>query len=71
MLIAGDADVARLEHVVEFVKLMGGGVPGDLMGLPKARLAVLPGTTHVTIVERWDWIVQMALEFFEAGIKAK
>ncbi|MFN2563396.1 MAG: hypothetical protein ABR499_00120 [Gemmatimonadaceae bacterium] len=41
------------------------------MSLPRARLAILPGTTHVTIVERGDWIVQMALEFFEAEIKAK
>ncbi len=43
---------------------------GDLVGLPKARLAILPGTTHVSIVERGDWIVPMALEFFEAEIKA-
>jgi hypothetical protein len=38
---------------------------------PKARLAILPGTTHVTIVERNDWIVQMASEFFDAEVEAR
>jgi hypothetical protein len=30
-------------------RLLGGGVPGDLTGLPRSRLAILPGITHVTI----------------------
>jgi hypothetical protein len=63
--------VTRPEHVVEFPRLLGGGVPGDLAALPEARLAILPGTTHVTIVERGDWIVQMASEFFDAEVKAE
>jgi len=25
---------------------------GDVAGLPKSRLAVLPGTTHITLVQR-------------------
>jgi len=27
-------------------RLLGGGVMGDLAGLPKSQLAVLPGTVH-------------------------
>ena len=46
LLIVGDSDVIRLEHAVELFQLLGGGVMGDLAGLPKAQLAVLPGTTH-------------------------
>jgi hypothetical protein len=30
-------------------RLFGGGVPGDLTGLPKSRLAILPATTHVGV----------------------
>jgi pimeloyl-ACP methyl ester carboxylesterase len=46
LLIVGDSDAIRLEHAVELFKLLGGGVMGDLAGLPKSQLAVLPGTTH-------------------------
>jgi pimeloyl-ACP methyl ester carboxylesterase len=66
MIIVGDADVVRLEHVVQMFRLFGGGVAGDMVGVPNAQLAVLPGTTHVTIVEKTDWLYSMAMAFFEA-----
>lgn len=46
LLIIGDSDAIRLEHAVEMFGLLGGGVMGDLAGLPKSQLAVLPGTAH-------------------------
>ena len=48
MVIIGDADIIRPEGAAELFRLRGGGVPGDYVGLPAARLAVLPGTTHMT-----------------------
>jgi len=66
LLIAGDSDIVRPEHVVEVFRLLGGGVPGDNVGLPIAQLAVLPGTTHITLVERADWLVSMITEFLDA-----
>ncbi len=65
LLIAGDSDVVRLEHVVEMLRLLGGGVPGDNVGLPKSQLAILPGTTHVTLVDRADWLVSMITQFLD------
>jgi pimeloyl-ACP methyl ester carboxylesterase len=65
LLIFGDADVIRLEHVVEMFHLRGGGVNGDLAGLPNAQLAVLPATTHVGIMFRPQWIVPMIAEFLD------
>jgi hypothetical protein len=53
-------------HAVELFRLLGGGVPGDLAGLPRSRLAVLPGTTHVTLVDRADWLTPMITEFLDA-----
>jgi pimeloyl-ACP methyl ester carboxylesterase len=38
----------------------------DLGGLPRSQLAVLPGTTHVTLVERTDWLASMVSEFLDA-----
>jgi pimeloyl-ACP methyl ester carboxylesterase len=65
LLIAGDADIVRLEHVVELFRLLG-GVSGDHVGLPHVQLAVLPGTTHITLVDRADWLVSMITGFLDA-----
>jgi pimeloyl-ACP methyl ester carboxylesterase len=63
LLIVGDADVVRPEHTVEMFRLLGGGVPGDLGELPRAQLAVLPGTSHVGLLDRIDWLCSMILAF--------
>jgi pimeloyl-ACP methyl ester carboxylesterase len=65
LLIYGDADVIQPEPMVELFRLLGGGVPGDLAGLPRSQLAVLPGTTHVTLVDRADWLGSMIAAFLE------
>ena len=72
LVVVGDADVVRPEHAVELFRLLGGGVPGDVAGLPRARLAVLPGTTHVGLADRVDWLTPMVGEFLDAPMpKAK
>ncbi|HEX2134828.1 MAG TPA: alpha/beta fold hydrolase [Microvirga sp.] len=65
LVIIGDSDIVRPEHAVEMFRLLGGGVAGDLAGLPSSQLAVLPGTTHVTLVERADWLVSMVGGFLD------
>jgi hypothetical protein len=45
---------------------LGGGVIGDLVGLPRSQLAVLPGTTHVTLTDRAQWLASMITEFVDA-----
>jgi pimeloyl-ACP methyl ester carboxylesterase len=71
LLIVGDSDAIRLEHAVELFELLGGGVMGDLAGLPKSQLAVLPGTTHFVppgsaVVDRADWLLSMIPPFLDA-----
>ncbi len=66
LLIIGDADIVQPEHTVEMFRLLGGGVAGDVVGLTPARLAVLAGTTHITLVQRVDWLVSMVTEFLDA-----
>jgi hypothetical protein len=56
---------ARRVVAVELFRLRGGSVFGDLAGLPNARLAVLPGTTHVGLVDRADWLAPMIGEFLD------
>ncbi len=55
MVMIGDADIIRPEHAAEMFRL-----------LPHAELAVLPGTDHMTLVERADWQVSMIEAFLEA-----
>ncbi|HBY94154.1 MAG: alpha/beta hydrolase [Ardenticatenaceae bacterium] len=66
LIMIGDSDIVRPEHAVEMFRLLGGGVAGDVAGLPNSQLAVLPGTTHVTLVERADWLVSMIEAFLDA-----
>ncbi len=66
LVIIGDSDIVRPEHAVEMFRLLGGGVPGDVAGLPNSQLAVLPGTTHVTLVERADLLLAIIPSFLDA-----
>lgn len=64
--IHGDADGIRLEHIAEMFRLKGGGTHGDLGPRSASRLAVLPDTTHVTLMERRSIIVPMVNDFLDA-----
>jgi pimeloyl-ACP methyl ester carboxylesterase len=67
LLIIGDSDLVRPEHAVEMFRLLGGGVFGDMPpGLPASQLAVLPGTSHVSIVSRADLLLPMIVPFLDA-----
>jgi pimeloyl-ACP methyl ester carboxylesterase len=66
MVILGDADEIRPEHAVELFRLLGGGVPGDTLGLPEDRLVVLPGTTHVGVaMSAPAWLVSTITPFLD------
>jgi pimeloyl-ACP methyl ester carboxylesterase len=66
LIVVGDSDGTRPEHAVEMFRLRGGGVFGDIAGLPAAQLAILPGTTHVGILEQADLLVPMVARFLDA-----
>ena len=66
LLIIGDSDIVRPEHTMKMFRLIGGGVIGDIAGLPASQLAVLPGTSHVGLLDRVDWLQSMILEFLGA-----
>jgi pimeloyl-ACP methyl ester carboxylesterase len=55
MVLIGDADIVRPEHAVEMFRL-----------LPRARLAVLPLTDHMTLLKRTDWLISTIEMFLDA-----
>lgn len=67
LIIIGDSDLIRPEHAVEMFRLLGGGIFGDTpAGLPNSQLAILPGTSHVSIVNRAELLVPMITTFLDS-----
>ena len=64
--IHGDADGVRLDHIMEMFSLKGGGIFGDMQPRSESRLAILPNTTHVTLMNRMTTIVPMVNDFLDA-----
>ncbi len=64
--IHGDADGILLQHVAEMFRLKGGETHGDMGPRTASRLAILPNTTHVTLMERMANIVPMVNDFLDA-----
>jgi len=71
LIIAGDADVATLEHSVALFRLLGGGGMGDMgKPLPASRLAILPATSHTAVITQTD-LLHALIEPFLKGITPK
>ncbi len=67
LIVVGDADSVRPAHAVELFGLLGGGkVDGAMGGLPHSQLAMLPGTTHFSILARTDLLLPIITPFLEA-----
>ena len=71
LIVLGDSDGVTLEHATALFRLLGGGVMGDLSGLPASQLAVLPGTTHFIppgsgVLDRAEWLLAMIPPFLDA-----
>jgi pimeloyl-ACP methyl ester carboxylesterase len=52
-------------HASSMFKKLGGNVMGDLVPMPKTRMAVLPHTSHVGMMSRLYWINPMVIEFLD------
>ncbi|MGH7475832.1 MAG: alpha/beta fold hydrolase [Longimicrobiales bacterium] len=65
--IHGDADGVRLDHIAEMFRLKGAEIFGDMRPRSESRLAILPNTTHVTLMEQADVIIPMVNEFLDTS----
>ena len=72
LIVVGDADSIRPAHAVEFFELLGGGKADagwDGSGMPNARLAILPATTHYDIFFS-PMLVSIVTPFLDAPMPA-
>lgn len=70
MIIVGDADGVRLEHAVALFRLRGGedrkaAARGFITGVPRARLAVLPATSHMGVLYETTLIASLVKPFLD------
>jgi pimeloyl-ACP methyl ester carboxylesterase len=65
LLIKGDNDGVELNHVADMYTLLGGGVFGDMAGLPKSQLAILPAMTHVSLMMATDQLMRYINPFLD------
>ncbi|RFU22157.1 alpha/beta fold hydrolase [Geodermatophilus marinus] len=66
LITVGDCDAVTLDHAVRFLRLRGGDVNGDFVGVPASQLAVFPGTTHFHGLARTDLVLDVVLPFIDA-----
>jgi pimeloyl-ACP methyl ester carboxylesterase len=66
LLTVGDCDAVRLDHMVRFLRLRGGDVNGDFVGVPASQLAVFPGTTHFYGLAKTELVLAVVLPFLDA-----
>lgn len=68
LFLLGDADGPTVEHGAQILRLFGGGAFGDT-GAPRAKsqLAILPGTSHIDLIHRAEWIAQLITPFLDAN----
>jgi pimeloyl-ACP methyl ester carboxylesterase len=73
MLIFGDSDTYRPEHIVEFYKLLGGGLRDaewHRESMSKNRLAIVPDQTHYDIFSS-PKLVATTLPFLDGASGSK
>lgn len=56
LLLVGDTDFVLVEHAAQMHDL-----------IPQSQLAVLPGTTHMGLLQRTDLVIPMVESFLQAG----
>lgn len=67
LVVVGDQDVVTPEHAIEMLRLLGGGVPGDIgKPVPEDQLAILPNTTHIGMLSTSaEKLAQLTRDFID------
>lgn len=69
LIVVGDADIFPPAHAAEMFGLLGGGKADGSMGdRPTSQLAILPDTTHFTILTRTDLLQPIIGSFLGAQV---
>jgi pimeloyl-ACP methyl ester carboxylesterase len=70
-MLIGDVDGVKYEHALDLFRERGGGKMGDFHGMPKSRLAILPGTSHIGMMQKWVWWAPMVNDFLASELNSE
>jgi len=65
LIIAGDNDGLDKVELAKTYKLLGGAVVGDFGQMPKSQLAIIPGQSHITVMNQTKTILCLLNDFFK------
>ncbi len=69
LIITGDGDGVLPEHAVELYRLFGGKYMIDFGPVPNTQLAILPGSSHISVMMQTDLLLSMIQPFLDAPVK--
>ena len=69
LIIIGDGDGVLPEHAVDMYRLRGGSYMVDFGPIHAAQLAILPGSSHISVMMQTEWLVSMITPFLDTPIK--
>ncbi|HEU5164878.1 MAG TPA: alpha/beta hydrolase [Chitinophagaceae bacterium] len=69
LIIIGDGDGVLPEHAVEMYRLRGGNYMVDFGPIHAAQLAILPGSSHISVMMQTDWLLSMVVPFLDASLQ--
>jgi pimeloyl-ACP methyl ester carboxylesterase len=67
LIITGDGDGVLPEHAVEMFRLRHGRYMVDFGPAPDTQLAILPGTSHISVMMQTQWLLSIVPAFLDAG----
>jgi pimeloyl-ACP methyl ester carboxylesterase len=71
LIISADGDGVTPEHAVEMYRLRGGGYMVDFGPIPAAQLAIMPGTSHISVMFQTEWLVSMITPFLDTSLQSR
>ncbi len=69
LIISADGDGVTPEHAVEMYRLRGGGYMIDFGPIPATQLAILPGSSHISVMMQTEWLVSMITPFLDTPLQ--
>jgi pimeloyl-ACP methyl ester carboxylesterase len=65
LIIKGDNDGVDYAHTAELYRMFGGDVFADMQGVPASHLAIIPGTSHVSLMMQTKQLLSFILPFLK------
>jgi pimeloyl-ACP methyl ester carboxylesterase len=70
LIIIGDGDGVLPEHAVDMYRLRGGSYMVDFGPIHAAQLAILPASSHISVMMQTEWLMSMITPFLDTKLQS-